>query len=341
MQLKPRSRFRVYTPPSPRGARIVNYASAKGVWWSLNEPLLSLGLRTGTQKSKREHMAGASKLARVDDGAALASGVCILDFLPLDVLPNILTHLYHMMDRYCASRATWRFEHALAQLGFRLHVRSEEILVPLQYEPVRKYTLHQFRGFLKANHTCINATNLRGLSWAEHSTIVLNKQQIAKQEVATELLQIKRRMMNALHGTKKAHAFDANIETHISDARAAAAICLGWFATLSIEQAQVSFRDWWRPNFPLRPECVDHVMAHDWEHLAICMQRGFTTDVNTTTIRNVTLKVMKKAYSDAAMVQERDALDGKARLLSSARKKWPAERKQSERNATVAWGRLF
>lgn len=286
-------------------------------------------------------MAGASKVALANDGTAHASGVCILDVLPLDLLPNILRHLPHMMDRYCASRATWRFEHALAQLGFRLHVKGEEVAVPWLGESCRKYTLHQFRGFLKHGLHGTNGTNLRGLSWAEHSTIVLNKQQVAKQELAMHMIHIKRWEMNALHGTKNAHAFNANIEAHASDARAAAAICVGWFSTLNTLQTNVAYRDLWRRDFPLRPECVDHLHGQDWWHVVTCLEKGFLTHADTTTIRNVTLKVMKKAYSDAAMVQELDPLDGKARLLSSARKKWPAERKQSERNATAMWGRLF
>ena len=253
----------------------------------------------------------------------------IIDIIPRDLLPRIVAHLQTPLDRYNASRATWRFEHALAQLGFRLYISSQPLgtmvhhscFPPLSFY---KYTLHQFRADFTGTGCFVSG---------ETSTFVLNNEAAMKLSVANILICAKRSACRAHEGMKNARAFALHLEDHSKTAAASAATVMAWVNQFPFDETSSLFTQ--------RPGGMESLHYDIWSEIVLSiyrLRRHGTLDVSSS--HNLKVKARKRLYTDAALVPELDPLEGKARALTTMRKKWTAERKQSERDAISRWGKV-
>jgi hypothetical protein len=275
-------------------------------------------------------MSGSPKLLKAGQGAQdahSASSACILDAVPADLLPRIVAHLQTPLDRYNASRATWRFEHALAQLGFRLHISKSGVGRLMAAYVGVQYTLHQAK--------LVTFSSTGGCSFIERSTLLLNKPDVVKVKVAAAMVHCKRRDLKALNGMKNVHAFDRRINYHFANAWERAAAVLEWLDTLRPSSLPLSY-------FEPQPAILNRVVQDYsvWQNTIQVINDAYHAMDLVLVDQNPTLKTLKKTYSDAAFVREIDGLDGKARLLNASRKKWTDDRKRSEREAALMWSRV-
>ena len=255
----------------------------------------------------------------------------IIDIIPGELLSHILSHLQTPLDRYNASRATWRFEHALAQLGFRLYISSQPLGTMVHHScfpPLcfSKYTLHQFRA---------DFTGKGCFASGETSTLVLNNEAVMKLSVANILIHAKRSACGAHEGMKNARAFALHLEDHSKTAAASAAIVVAWVNQFPFDETSSLFTQ--------RPGCMESLRYDIWSDIvrSIYRLRRIRRTLGVSSSHNLKVKARKRLYTDAALLPELDALEGKARALATIRKKWTAERKQSERDAVSRWGKVL